>query len=418
MKIGLLPLLCCAAILARAEWEFDAGADLRVRQEIYDNVPGLPGGGYLSQAAYGKTRNHMRFRPAVWGELKNTEKFRVFARFSDEFRWNVNYRNRTNEFPDELILENLFVESKGLFDGLLDFRVGRQNLVNYCGLPHLFVDGTPGDGSRTCFSDMANATLHFDERNSLDVFGLNNRDVNRLRWGTEECEERSLTGRGDGASGGDWGYGAIHTLKCGDLEFRTFAIAKKAESKGHVETFGENARARLGGGCSAQVEGMAQDDGEWSAYAAFDWKNEAEGWKPFAGLSVRYMSEEWDPMWSRAENDSAMWLYGTHNGVGWWSNMIFVKPMGGIEFGRRHSLTVFSAPVFAAEQDGLGGGNGRFKGLLSQANYCFPLILPDRKAGERFEMFGHLLVEFFNPGDYYESDRPAWFVRWQVEMRF
>ena len=36
----------------------------------------------------------------------------------------------------------------------------------------------------------------------------------------------------------------------------------------------------------------------------------------------------------------------------------------------------------------------------------------------RFEIFGHLLAEFFNPGDYYDTQRPAWFVRWQIDVKF
>ena len=29
-----------------------------------------------------------------------------------------------------------------------------------------------------------------------------------------------------------------------------------------------------------------------------------------------------------------------------------------------------------------------------------------------------LLAEFFNPGDYYESEKPGFFFRWQVEFKF
>ena len=33
-------------------------------------------------------------------------------------------------------------------------------------------------------------------------------------------------------------------------------------------------------------------------------------------------------------------------------------------------------------------------------------------------VFGHLLAEFFNPGDYYETDKPGFFFRWQVDFTF
>ena len=84
----------------------------------------------------------------------------------------------------------------------------------------------------------------------------------------------------------------------------------------------------------------------------------------------------------------------------------------------RHSLNVTTGPIFAQAQDGLGGGDGHFKGVLTTARYTFPLRLPDKEKGERIEIFGHLHGEVFNPGDYYESDRAGWFLRWQVEFKF
>ena len=81
---------------------------------------------------------------------------------------------------------------------------------------------------------------------------------------------------------------------------------------------------------------------------------------------------------------------------------------------RRHRLEASTGPIFAECEDGLGGGNGNFKGLLSQVRYDIPLF----SAGERFEIFGHVLAELFNPGDYYETDRPGWFLRWQIDVKF
>ena len=51
---------------------------------------------------------------------------------------------------------------------------------------------------------------------------------------------------------------------------------------------------------------------------------------------------------------------------------------------------------------------------MSQVRYDIPIF----SAGERFEIFGHVLAELFNPGDYYETDRPGWFLRWQVDVKF
>ena len=160
---------CAATLLAVATasaafgegFDFDAGADLRIRQELMDNVPGLPGGGLLLRAPRGGFRQHMRFRPRVWGEMsfgnENVGMFRLYTRLTDEFRWCPEPRSHRNTFPDELILDNLFLEGLDLFDGFLDFVVGRQDIYNLYGLDHVFVDGTPGDGSRTVYADVLRA---------------------------------------------------------------------------------------------------------------------------------------------------------------------------------------------------------------------------------------------------------------------
>jgi hypothetical protein len=38
--------------------------------------------------------------------------------------------------------------------------------------------------------------------------------------------------------------------------------------------------------------------------------------------------------------------------------------------------------------------------------------------GRSVEVFGHVLAELMNPGDYFATDKPAWFLRWQLDFRF
>ena len=118
--------------MAQGGIDFDAGADLRIRQELMQNVPGLPNGGLLMRAPRGPFVNHMRFRPRVWGEVKGTTEhwgsWRIYTRLTDEFRWCPEPYKNTHTFPDELILDNLFIEGKGIFDGFLDLKVGRQDI--------------------------------------------------------------------------------------------------------------------------------------------------------------------------------------------------------------------------------------------------------------------------------------------------
>ena len=413
--------------------EFNAGADLRIRQEIMDNVPGLPYGGFGAFRFRGSGyRNHIRFRPRVWAELKgdagSAGAWRLYTRVTDEFRWNSRPANRTTAWPGEVILDNLYVEGKGVFDGLLDVKLGRQDLLGLCGLSRILVDGTPGDGSRTLYTDMASIRFHVNETSTLDLFGLYNFDsASDLRLGDDRHRLSSLASRFPDGSGNqdDWGAGVVWGQTPAEwLQYQVFAVTKRLrkpqppDSGRRTDLFGARVQPRLSETVTMDFDAMYQRGGEWSAFAGIDWKSARKGWKPFCGLHYRYMSGEWDPMWGRDAIESEMYLYGTHDGVGWWSNQHYVKLSAGVEFAPRHSLMLSTGPVVAADRDGLGGGSGRFKGLFSRAKYSFPLWVPEKDGGSRFEMYGHVIGELFNPGGYYDTDRPGWFLRWQVELKF
>ena len=446
------------AILASSALAFDAGADLRIRQEMMDNVPGLPGGGLLSTSARGGYRNHMRFRPRVWGEIKFGDEeggmFRLYTRLTDEMRWYVRPKGNAYTWPDEVIVDNLLFEGRGLFDGFLDFVVGRQYIYGLYGLDHVFVDGTPGDGSRTVYADMARFGFNISEESRLDFFALYNEDDNILRWGTDRGKHRSMSGLGGGAEPemDDWGYGVIWGSKIVDwLPYQLFAMEKGTHSfyRGGVK-HPRTQRAMLGGkfvpqineewSLQAEVMGQGGENAEhatlcgWSSYLGVNWKSAREGIRPFGSIGYHFMSGDddaatedgghraWDPMWSRGVNDSELFLYGTHYGAAWWSNQHFLKLTLGVDIAHRHKVVAGCGPFFAAAQDGLGGGDGHFKGFISQVRYDFPIWPCPFFGGEeeagRFEVFGHVYAEFFNPGDYYETDRPAWFVRWQIDFKF
>ena len=454
----ILVIAGCLALssVASAEAEFDAGADLRIREELFKNVPGLPGGGLLSREARGPFVNQVRFRPRFWGEMKGTTEGGVFwhlyTRFTDEFRWCPEPHKHTHAFPDELILDNLFLESKGLFDGLFDFKIGRQDLWGIYDhkMDHVFQDGTPGDGSRTTYADMAGVTFHATEESKLDLFALYDFDDCDIRWGTEASKHTALSGIDPAADPemDDWGFGAIWDSNLGpSIPYRVFWVEKNTASY-HVgdvkhprtrrDTLGFSLEPHLNEEWTVPLEMMTQvgQNGEgdllaaWSGYAGVEWKSARRGWRPFASATLRYMSGDknaaeedgghraWDPLWCRSVCECELFLYGSHYGVGWWSNMYYQKNTVGIEFGPHHKIESWIGPVFAAEQDNMGGGDGMFKGFLSVIRYDFPLMLADRTKGERFEIFGHLYAELFNPGDYYETDKPAFFARWQIEFKF
>jgi hypothetical protein len=431
---------------------FDAGAALRVRQEIMGNVPALPGG-FLGKPGVirSKTKNQLRVRPSLWFEIKEAEKWRIYARVTDEMRACTVQKSHLNSFPGELLLDNFYFEGVDFFDGFLDVKIGRQDIYRLYGLDHIFVDGTPGDGSRTMFSDMAAIKLKFTEKTKLDLFALYNKDQEEIRWGTRKSRGISKTGFGAGDNDmDDWGFGGVFSTVMDEIDFNLFYIQKNTASfkrsgvkipRRQVNLFGVKVVPHFTDELSMPLEAMAQvgktGSGEalaaWAGYAGFDWRSKnailGDEIKPFWNGGVLLLSGDkdtsseyggksaWDPMWYRGVDDSEMFLYGSLYGCGWWSNMINVKTTLGLDFGKMHCAKVTLGPMFTETRDGIGGGDGAFKGFLTQLRYDFPLLL-NGKNERGVEIFGHVLAEFFNPGDYFATDKPAYFVRWQIDVRF
>lgn len=443
----------CAAAPACGAIEFDWGADLRVRQEIFHNVPqavngvlGRPG------MVRGKTKNMFRFRPDVWVDVRFNDNWRFHARAIDEFRAGIVQKTHSQTFPCEVIFDNLFIEGKDLFDGVFDIRAGRQDLYRLYGLDHIFVDGTPGDGSMSTFANMLNATFHVNDTSKLDLLALYNMDQEELRWGTKRSRRISKTGYGRGEREmDDWGFGAVWTSRIGIADYNLFWIQKNTAAYHRDGVKHPHRQTNLLGvkfvphwtdEFSTPLELMGQigrnGDGDtlsgWGAYAGFDWRratSPSTAFRPFASGGILALSGDsagadedgaghhaWDPMWYRGVDDSEMFLYGSNYGLAWWSNMVNIKTTIGAEFGPRHKAQLMAGPMFAQEKDGVGGGDGVFKGFLAQGRYDFPLYLQEKKDGRGLELFGHVLVEYFAPGDYFASDKSAWFFRWQIDFKF
>ena len=218
---------------------FDAGVDLRIRQEMMDNVPQMQNG-MIGRPGVprGKMKNQVRFRPRVWAEVKAFENWRLYMRLCDEFRWGVVQPVHNLTWPGEVVVDNLFIEGKGLFDDNVDILFGRRDLYRLYGLSHIFVDGTSGDGSRTLYADMATVTWHVDEDTTFDVFALYNKDREYMRLGTRRSHfGTQLSGfGGSDTEMDDWGWGAVWGSKVRDsggvnvLDYQLIGMQKNTAS--------------------------------------------------------------------------------------------------------------------------------------------------------------------------------------------
>ena len=466
-------IVLAATSAARAETntvEVNAGADLRIRQEIMHNITGLPGApGAMMPRAYKKDVNHIRFRPRVWASA-SWDKFTLYGRLVDEFREHivkngVPRKYRAYNFPDEVALDNLYLDGSGLFDGFLDFRIGRQDMMvgghSVFGLDRILCDGAPYVGSRSCYADMARFTFHTSEESKLDAFALYDNGRNIYRYGNHNSRGRPMNAihPGDSPDMDEWGGGLVwHDSLCErTFPYKVYVVHKHNEAyyapgrrrmpDKQLTTVGVDILPEINENLSFELDladqfGTISDGdrqaGGQMAYAAVDFhKSRAEkGLHPYARLSVYYMSGDkhhgkrgnndtaWDPLWGRWPQDSELFQYGTLYGLGYWSNMTYPKLTIGMDIGPHHRVSAYSGPIFAAAQDHAGhadgSGESMFKGELSAVRYDFPILLAPKNATglKRFEIFGHVMAELFNPGDYYDSSRPAWFLRWELMFTF
>ena len=460
-------------------WTFSAGGDFRLRQELMDNLPGLPGDPYsLTPAKHTANRNQFRIRPRLWASVEKGP-FRLYTRIADEFREypvhnGQRRQDRAYTFPDELFLDNLYLEGTGLEADWLsaaaiesvDFRIGRQDLLgprgSIYGLNRIIVEGTPTDGSRSFYSDMVRATLHFSEVRQLDLFALYDSGRNDIRWGNKQSRGRSLNcvNMTDSNDYDEWGGGAVFsdTACDGHLPFKLYSIFKRNEAHTtrrpvpkHVPakeltTLGVFLTPEFDEHWGMEIEAAKQfgrivsgnkQAGGWMTHLELKYRPDTlKSWKPVVSLAGTYYSGDrhrtgsgdndtaWDPLWARYTQDSEMLVYGSLYGNCYWSNMVYAKLKLTMRFGAHHAMYAYTGPMFTAVQDRLGhadgGGDSMYKGWLSAARYDFPIRLAPANAEgwERFEVFAHVVAEHFQPGDYFDSSKPAYFFRWQIECRF
>ena len=434
----------------------DGGFDLRAREENLNNIPMVTGTGP------GTHQDYLRIRTRVWGSLEGND-LGAYARLANEWRtyWAPSHANLKNfNWPDETLVDNLYLDVKNLFGGCVDLRIGRQDLMYGAG--RVILDGTPGDGSRTLFFDAAKAVIRIDKENTLDVLGIYNNPHAGLTTGSDPNHDLTqISGKQyKGMPGNDLiesGAGLVWGNKsCKNCPIETYFFWKH-ESDWHtwnptftaytkvrgrdVYTLGSRATPKFNDEFSGDVEAAVQynqtrDNREFMAgmgYAGLTWQPALQSsWRPYAKLACYYLSGEggndpqtgkgWDPLWARYPQLSELYVlaYNGQYGVGYWSNLLFPHAEVGVNIGPMHKLFAYSGPMLAPVKDG--PDDGSLRGWLTVARYEFPLLLPSADAsgpfGRRLAVFGHLQAEFLTPGDYYAEKSMAYFLRWELNVKF
>lgn len=409
---------------------FRAGGDLRLRQEGFDHVPIRTAEPAVTRGGH---NDYFRIRPRLSAGVDFGEDLSLDARLCDEFRVQ-NAGPKSYEWPDELILDRLELSLRNLLDGRVDLHVGRQDVS--LGSGRLFAEGTAKDGSRTGFFDGARARVRLAEKTTLDLFGFYGRCENDLAIGHEH---RDLTGLAPGWNGMDeatagfflddrsldalgWGvyYAWLH-----DTAWRTRDGGRVPHED--VHTLGARLLPKFSEELSAELEGAFQWSGSdgYDRRAGFATGGLKWGFAPGAYVSANGLwlsgddadtarREDFNVLFGRYPWISELMIYAFDaDGVGTWHNLGRAWLEAGCAFGedRAHRVRATVGPLWAPERDGAGGGSDR--GWLETILYTFPLC-----KGDAGELAGHLFLEVLQPGDYYASDRTAYFFRWQLNWSF
>ena len=458
-QLSVIAFVIAAAASACAgdALSFDAGADVRIRYESMDDIPL---GGYSGAGVASPYMDWFKFRTRVWGEAGN-DAFRLYGRIGNEFRaYPGKHSSNTKnwEFPDEVFLDNLFLDLPGLAGDFLDVRIGRQDFAgpDMYGAGRIIMDGNNCDGPRTQYFDAILVRLHFSDTETTDLLGIYDSAHDALNIGDNHggpggatMDDRWRNTIRPGYTGViEAGGGVYHRSRSleslpADLYwiFKHESDARNAE--GDVEagrdmhTVGALLKPRFTQSFSAEIEAAYQfgektsgaDISAMMGYGALRYDWEGESFKPWAKLSAYYLSgdrtrdgnddsdKSWNPVWSRWEQFSALWAQNTQYGICYYSNIVRPALEFGFTFGKRWKANAQTGPIFAAEEDGQGGGTGRDIGWLSELDATATLV--DGIADGRGKVTTTLRGEVLDPyGDYYATDETAYFVRWELNASF
>ena len=423
--------------MERLEMGYDYGGDVRIRGVYFDDIPIIadpPG------VTRGGDNHFYRFRTRLWGDVNLKTNTAVRIRVTNEFRHYEKPDNDSWDALDEIVVDSLYLDLNKCFDGKVDFRLGRQDLIY--GTGKLILEGTPKDGSRTIYMDAVKASYTGLEDMTVDVFGIYNQPENEL---VINSQDRDLTGVdpafNDITESGAALYAKNSSVAASPME--AYYIYKR-ESDGvnragdriprnYINTFGYRALPKVNEQFDANVELAYQfgktGDEDMSGYmldAIGNWHLAPESaTQPCLGLGWYYLSgddpdsakdEGWNPLWARWPQYSELYIYAWDaDGAGRWSNL----NMPHIDFtmspiDKVLKVQLMGAYLMAPEKDGPGGGSER--GWLGTWRNDF--LIKEKLLGSKDKLFGHFLVEVLEPGNYYNVSDTSYFVRLELSYAF
>ncbi len=457
---ALLVLLLLAANLilvssVYAEAKFDYGADFRLRQEIWDDVVTL---GVPTASGSWADRNFFRLRTRVWGKADFTDSLGAYLRITNEakdyglgpFRAFKEDPDRDAFDPDEIIFDNIYADAKNVAGLPIDVRVGRQDFIGTYGEGFLFMDGTPGDGSRTFYFNAARVNVKLTQNFNFDLTYISDPKTDIYMPSFHPTvtgnafqyidNKKVLTGSDEQA------FVFYARGKKDNLTIEPYYVYKieRPVDEGFekttldLNTVGTRLVYAINdwnmGGEFAHQWGQYDDGRDRrgnGGYVYVGRKYDAIMWKPEWELRFVYLSGDdknspgetktWDPLFSRNPYWNELIIYtlipetAKYGGSipGYWTNMEILKATVKLSFTAATNLALSYQHLWAPESTvGLApvifSNSGTDRGHL-------PTAILNHKFTK--DLDGMLQLEYFIPGNFYTSKDNATFFRWQLNYK-
>lgn len=454
--MGMLVLLAAVVMSSVVAWGADEpkpafrwGADERIREEYFDNLP-------IKNDAVtrGGDNNYFRFRTRVWSEYDPIESVTLRLRVVNEFReWDrpensPTVQRSSYDFPDEAVFDAMSVEIRDLFNDKLDLKVGRQELIY--GTGKVILEGTPKDGSRTIYFNAAKATWKGVKDTTIDLIGIYDPSQDDLAINDADRDLTGFTSNNDDMDES----GVVLYLKnqsAPTFPYEVYGIYKRESDWNSISGAGTNAvttpidaldlgtagfrllpefSESLKGNIEVAYQRGERGDQDVSGYMVDAFLTCAvpvmEELKPSVDFGLYYLSgddpnteddEGWNPLWARYPQYSELYVYSFDaDGAGRWSNVSM--PHAGMSLSPLKWLktSAMVGYMFAPESDGPGGGDER--GLLAVLKNEF--TIGENLLMHKDKLTGHLWLEVLEPGNYYDTQEndTAVFARWEIAYAF
>ncbi len=405
--------------------KLEYGGDLRLRQEAFDNIPVKTAEPEITR---GGNNNYFRARARAWGKVTFWDRVAFKVRATDEVRWSLTGAE-SYEAPDELIFDNLYLEIMEIAGERSYLRFGRQDLM--LGSGRLFADGTAKDGSRSSYFDGLSFVVAPKDKSKLTAFAFYTQCEDDLAIGNIH---RDVTGYSSGVNGMDEGTAGLYyeSREDGNFGFDVYGIWKHDTSwkKGkekipsaEIYTAGMRLLPRFTDTLTGELE-LAyqfgdQDDIARSSMMGFAGLTYLADKDTNFTLSLNglYLSgddpdskqnEGYNPVFGRFPWISEAMIFAyDQDGVGFWNNIVYGYVEAAVTPVKNHRISAVVGQMGAPEANGAGGGHNR--GFFARSKYALTI---------NKHIKTYLLGEMLIPGDYYTSDKTAYFIRWEVGIDF